>query len=216
MLKYKTAVVICSVFRPLQLKHVVESVPPEYRVVVMCWDKAVDTVAMDREVEVYEMPGASICERSWFASGLLKDYNILGLCDDTLVFYDTIRKGEEQMERDFGNTDCVCGIQAFKEGYIELHYAFCIYGKEWIDRFKDRKFYYPWYKRFYVDKEWWVTAMYLKKWTFCFDAWIYHMPDLNDKTHYLGDRDKITDEDEAEYLRRRKEGLIWGVTDGQA
>ena len=98
-----------------------------------------------------------------------------------------------------------------KEGHVVPNYAFALYGKLWIDRFDGRRMYCPDYQRFLVDREWWVMANEVKRWTYCHNAMIYSLPEDNDKTHNFGGRDEIMRKDSETFERRRREGLIWGI-----
>lgn len=208
----KTAIAITTIYRPLKLKLVVESIPKEYPVVIACWNEERDTMKMDRDYILIEMDGASICERSWAITEMMKDYNILGLCDDTKIFSDTISKAERQLEMAFGDSNGVCGIQCIHNHPEPVpNYAFCLYGSKWIDSFEDRKIYCPEYQRFCIDREWHLNAVTSKRWTYCHNSWVYHMDQDNDKTHNFGDREKIIQEDTLTYIRRRHQGVVWGL-----
>lgn len=218
VLEFETAVVICSVYRPEKLVHAVQSVPPQYRVLVMCWSKREDVAAygFDRPVEIIEMPGASICERTWAAAEILKDYNIIGICDDTKMFCDTIPRAERALaDSGFGSRG-VCGLKGITAPPVRMppEWAFCLYGKQWIDTFDRRRWYCPAYQRFAVDHEWYLNAQAQGVWTYCPDAWIYHMPEDNDVTHNLGGRARIIEEDSQAFFQRKREGKLWGITEG--
>jgi hypothetical protein len=218
-MKYPTAVMMCSVFRPDKLRGAIESVPEQYRVVVAGWDEATDKPDnVARDFEFYAMPGASICERSWHNTQLLEDYNIIGMCDDTKLFGDTIRLAEQRLDETFGedrSADAVCGIKAIALPPTEPipQYAFCVYGKEWLDRFQDRKMFCPDYERFVVDREWWLMANTIDRFVYCDKALIYHLPEDGDKTHHLGDRNALKVHDIQAFNNRRKRQLIWGLND---
>lgn len=203
----KTAVNLVSIKNPIELKRAVESIPKQYPIGLGCQDIKRDTVKMDRDVKIFEMPNAPIHVRSNAIWSYFKDYNVLTMCDDCVITADTIPKAERMMENKFPDTDGVIGVRSILDD--SPGYSFCLYGSKFIDRLPNRQFYCSDYEQFVIDREWWNTAQLLNKFAMCENANMFHL--ANRQKILSPERADICEKDSATFRTRRALKLFWGI-----
>jgi len=170
---------------------------------------------------------------NWIHCKIVKDYRVpsfwnarvkemgedvdglMYLNDDVTLFSDTIGKAIKYMTTLYPNTDGIIGMNQVNIPVNQaLKTAFGVIGRKFGDRFPDRQILCPEYFRFYSDKELYLYATKVNKFTFCHLVQLeHHHPAFNiklaDSTH-LKVR-KYLSKDREIFSERQMKTLLWGV-----
>lgn len=184
----------------------------DIKVVILCTNfaKDVEYQPKNHRIEIIQNPDMRVTEAQNFMIRNYAEGHVLPISDDMEFDPAAIGAAQYYLIEFFPDSDGVVGLNTVN--FDAKDTSIMLIGEKFINRFPDRKIYFPGYKHFGADTELGNFAKRIGRFQFIRDAMVRHFhPACGvplDETHYHGR--KYLNEDLKLFEERERGRLVWG------
>jgi len=227
----RVAIVIPTYKRKAKLKRCIDSILggtyQDFLLFVIADNKDYDTEKFvkeqytDRRIYAFTMPSQNYvigCWNTFSQHFAFLDWDLMAwIVDDVELYPNCLEEGVNCFKSNFDNLDGVVGLSQECPNHPEYTYkpfGQVLLGRDFINRYPNRKVCCPAYTHFFQDEEMWSYARGLNKFVECKTAVLKHyhpafIKNEMDSTHPIV-RGKVFQQDKKINEDRHSRGLLWG------